>query len=782
MTLRHLYAFLALVFCTLSSHAQPVYYNVTSGDNVPQILGGFLVTPQRTGFGFCQGKYLNAPGYCGVSPYYIGDCGRSGWRFRFSHGGVTDVRIHMASLHDDDTIRISIPNFPNPPRVIAITTGDLSTWASACSPSTTNAIPTNLGYITATGAPSGFSDVQIDIQNPFSPYLISDIMIEHMRSPGNTTADGVVFDLAFAYDTCNLRFNATVEEPQCSGKPLKFHASAFPNTTYSWSTNVSAWTSTAQDPVIPNANILMNGVYKCVATRGTCVYEDEVPVFVDLTPAITGVGQAGPKCPGENDTLSVSSFQATYEWHGPNGFVDAGAKPVLKNVQKMDEGDYCVFAKSITNGCISDTVCVNFKVNDPAIAKFEFEEALGCEADTIRFKNLSIPTTNSAWSFGDGNTSAAVNPTHAYISPTMPVTYTVRLRVGNGKCSDETTADITFNHPLQAAFTFDDDSICQHTPVSLNNTSVFAPATTPKFEWLMRDGASYTSLNVNHTFDVSGEYDVMLRVTDFLGCKDSTSHVFVVDSTGSIDYTESENSLCLGSSISFEGYFSPWGINNTKWDFGDGAVLFNTAKVNHAYSEAGTYTVTYEADYRICPDAVFTREITVKPHPLIDLGPDRTICPNGSPVTLTDEINRHNPDASWKWNTEVINNSATFLVYHPGTYAATVELDGCSSTDSVLIEKNCYIDIPNAFTPNGDGSNDYFLPKELLSRGLTQFDMSIFNRWGQVIFQTNSISGKGWDGRFNNEPQASGVYVYTIRAEFQNGESEKYQGNVTLLR
>jgi gliding motility-associated-like protein len=98
------------------------------------------------------------------------------------------------------------------------------------------------------------------------------------------------------------------------------------------------------------------------------------------------------------------------------------------------------------------------------------------------------------------------------------------------------------------------------------------------------------------------------------------------------------------------------------------------------------------------------------------------------------------------------------------------------------VANDCYINIPNAFSPDGDGSADYFLPRQALSKGVAKFNMNIYNRWGQLLFTSNSISGRGWDGKYNNEPQDLGVYVYLVDVTFIDGTSEKYQGNLTLLR
>jgi len=92
------------------------------------------------------------------------------------------------------------------------------------------------------------------------------------------------------------------------------------------------------------------------------------------------------------------------------------------------------------------------------------------------------------------------------------------------------------------------------------------------------------------------------------------------------------------------------------------------------------------------------------------------------------------------------------------------------------------MNLPNVFTPNGDGVNDYFFPRDLLTSGATMFKMEVYNRWGEEVFSTESTDGQGWDGRFNGTPQPEGVYIYVIDVSFKNGKTEHHQGNVSLLR
>ena len=100
----------------------------------------------------------------------------------------------------------------------------------------------------------------------------------------------------------------------------------------------------------------------------------------------------------------------------------------------------------------------------------------------------------------------------------------------------------------------------------------------------------------------------------------------------------------------------------------------------------------------------------------------------------------------------------------------------------MVVYKDCYISIPNIFTPNGDGVNDFFCPSAYLGKGLINFNLNIYNRWGQLIFQTNSLDGRGWDGNFNGVPQGSGTYVYETEGVDYLGKTVFRKGTIALIR
>ncbi|MBK9175082.1 MAG: choice-of-anchor L domain-containing protein [Flavobacteriales bacterium] len=105
--------------------------------------------------------------------------------------------------------------------------------------------------------------------------------------------------------------------------------------------------------------------------------------------------------------------------------------------------------------------------------------------------------------------------------------------------------------------------------------------------------------------------------------------------------------------------------------------------------------------------------------------------------------------------------------------------NGCLGEDSVLLRPPAHIYFPNAFTPDGDGWNDFFGP---LGHYIEKFEMTIFDRWGQVVFTTQDMNIM-WDGKVNGSGEAmTGVYVYTYRAEGHYFPSVDGVGHVTLIR
>jgi len=407
-------------------------------------------------------------------------------------------------------------------------------------------------------------------------------------------------------------------------------------------------------------------------------------------------------------------------------------------------------------------------------AKFTDTVHYGCAADTLYLTNKSTAQTSQVWNFGDNTTSTLLNPTHLYTSQGH---YSTLLTVTNGICTDSVRATVDTPHAVHASFTASADTICQGQTITFTNKS---SGIYPSYIWSFGDGGTDTNASPNHTFNHEGVFLVKVVEKDFVPCYDSSTLRVFVDSVSFLKFTTSDTVLCQGQGITFTGQYINIGNTGNSWDFGDGTVITDRNPVEHGYSAPGTYPVTLTAKFRVCPDTTIKKNVSIFAYPAINIGPDTSMCPNGNPIQLTDIVNAGHSGATWQWSTG--DTSSTTTATQPGVYYATVSVNGCAASDSVWIKNDCYLSIPNSFTPNNDGINDYFFPRQKLSEGLVTFKFNIYNRWGQLIYQTIHIDGRGWDGKFNSLDQPVGVYIYTIDATYKDGETESYKGNVTLLR
>ncbi len=377
------------------------------------------------------------------------------------------------------------------------------------------------------------------------------------------------------------------------------------------------------------------------------------------------------------------------------------------------------------------------------------------------------------------------NPIHTY-NNTNNDSFNVILYTTNLECKDTFQQQVVLNNYVHADFSLDPSQyICQLAPVTFTNLST---GVNPTYTWYYGDGNSDITTNPVHTFTNSGTYTIMLVASDhiiptppfFTPCFDTATHTLAVDSISSISINATDSVICTGQAITFTGEYAHIGDTGNIWTFGDGGSIVNTNPVLHSYDGAQVFTVTITELYRACAAQTTTRTIRVYGYPSIFLGTDTSICPGSAPLTFADNTNATNPNAKWMWSTG--DTTAAIIVSQPGTYSSVVTVDGCASSDTVVVLKDCYMDIPNVFTPNGDGTNDYFYPRQLLTKGLTTFKMDIYNRWGQLLYETTSTDGRGWDGALNGVQQPEGVYIYLIEATFKDGQIEHHQGNVTLLR
>ncbi len=170
------------------------------------------------------------------------------------------------------------------------------------------------------------------------------------------------------------------------------------------------------------------------------------------------------------------------------------------------------------------------------------------------------------------------------------------------------------------------------------------------------------------------------------------------------------------------------------------------------------------------------------PDPIIDAGEDQYIL-LGSYVMIT-----ASGGESYVWTPEeslsdpTIFNPLSYATENTTYYVYGTDENGCTGMDSVnvILRDDAIIGIPNAFSPNSDGINDFF--QAIAIGTVASFDLVIYNRWGELVYQNNTDITKGWDGTFEDKLQPIGSYIYKFNAIDGEGTSLNYQGNFTLVR
>jgi gliding motility-associated-like protein len=513
--------------------------------------------------------------------------------------------------------------------------------------------------------------------------------------------------------------------------------------------------------------------YRVIGTTILCPQNDTLFITVDpiLAPP-PGVDSGGNICA---NATPVSLFDyiggdppTTGYWTGPGTTASGIFDPTIAGIGVHD----IVYTVSV-DGCLGfNTVTMNV-YNDVDI-DFSWDLIKGCAGDTVAFINQAEEGTYR-WNFGDASApDTNTNPSHFY---TAQGEYAVWLVVQNNKgCIDSAQKVVNTQHPLIANFTMDFDSICQNGIINFMDNST---GSIQRWDWNFGDGTTSTIQSPSHHYTLAGYHTVRLVVTDDVPCTDTFYQNVYIDSLPSLEILTDKPEVCNGERINMSLEYL-YTANGFTWDFGDGTMLADgSSSTFHSYDAPGEYYIEVRSHHPNCRDAIAYDTIKVKPYPVVNLGPDTTLCLNGAPLFISSE-GAVPVGTQWQWSTG--DTTAVLKVVHPGTYVAQAILDGCTGSDEITVTKDCYTDIPNSFTPDGDGVNDYFLPRQLLSKGVIGFNMTIFDRWGQKVFETNSIEGRGWDGKMNEKDMPVGVYVYMINVVYKNNTSEKYTGNVTLLR
>ena len=225
---------------------------------------------------------------------------------------------------------------------------------------------------------------------------------------------------------------------------------------------------------------------------------------------------------------------------------------------------------------------------------------------------------------------------------------------------------------------------------------------------------------------------------------------------------------------------------SVEWQPTEGLNAYNITDPIFNYTDSVQYTLTATGSNG-CTN---TDTVLIRLHEsaLIDAGTDTATCP-GVPYQIF--INADS--GSILWNPAIGLNDATsrapiFSGNDAVEYIVSLtDINGCLVYDTLNISMapcESYIKVPQAFTPNGDGTNDHFT---LFGNFIGSYEIRIYNRWGEMVYSGNNLNdlndlSRGWDGTYKGKVQDSGTFVYYVTAKDIAGKSIEQKGNLTLIR
>ena len=381
------------------------------------------------------------------------------------------------------------------------------------------------------------------------------------------------------------------------------------------------------------------------------------------------------------------------------------------------------------------------------------------EVYTIRFNNGSVADSIIDLSSTTGTFE---------ITGCAPTTY-FNISAEHNDCRSENIVAIVGDpvSPAVPMITANEDTICPGQTVVLSATGCNGIVT-----W--SDGSTGSTITISP--GTSNSYSA--TCTESLCTSISSSPVTVIVKPSDIAAIEGNKNYCVAGQITLNAVGN---AQTFEWILPDGTSEYiqNFEKGNISLNDSGFYVLS-TMDLLGCSDRD-SIEISVNLAPVISIAPSDTLC-----AGIQYMLSPGDGYPSYLWHDG--STLSSFPAFDEGGYWVQVtDTNGCAVTSSVWLTycpQDVYI--PNAFSPDGNGINEFFVP---VTGGnvLLDYYMIIYNRWGQKVFESNDYH-TGWNGTLNGNESPSGLYTYLIMFKISDpknqvaGELQKIRGTVTLLR
>jgi len=556
---------------------------------------------------------------------------------------------------------------------------------------------------------------------------------------------------AFKFDLANITPTISIPFPYvCLPSSYNFDNNSSGGNSYAWDFG-DGTTSLDFSPAHTYADTGNYIVQLIVMDTTGCLAPDtaylSIDVFMQNNAIIT---QTDTICPGDSAQLSASGG-ATYTW-SPNLYL---SNPNISN--PIAYPPTTTAYQVVTNdSCGVDTAQIIIEVFDTETSTIpDSSICIGNSIQLKAFGGISYNWTPTA----DMLNPSSQSPT---ITPTSTTKYYVEITTPNGCLKlDSVTVVVISNIPLPSLP--NDTLICKGDSIPISATGGNSMIWNPSA--VVASSSSYTTLAFPDT--------TTTILADFINACGIVQDSFLIEVTDVFPSIVNDTTICPGDTANL------WATNTAIYEWSPSLYLSNTnsSNVNSIPLDNITYSVV--CSNTIGCNKTLSVSVNLFQEPYVYAGADQNVN-YGVPVALKGKTLMD----TYYWKSEdslscIYCLSPILSPTQSSEHILFVEdTNGCLNSDTVTLYVNSSIYVPNSFTPNGDGVNDFFT---ILGEEITDFNLQIFDRWGALIFVSTDIN-KNWDGKFKGKLVQQDAYIWKIRYSDNSQKGRTLIGHINVLK
>lgn len=486
-----------------------------------------------------------------------------------------------------------------------------------------------------------------------------------------------------------------------------------------------------------------------------------------------------------NKTTYSYGYTSARLWRLGDGAVDTSVKPVHKYASY---GSYTLSLKETVAGVCTDSVQKTLSIYPKPQTDFSFTDR--CVREAVNFTDNSTINIGKivryTWDIdGKPDTGKVVTQTW-FFEGAKNVQLVTESDFG---CRDTLVKTVTIHPAAVVKFTASEN--CLRDTTRFTNTSTLTKGNINTLVWDFNDGSGAMGTQTGHVYSSWGNYNVGLVATSDKGCIDSARQSVRVNPLPVSKMVAVDTAGCQPLVVNFydssqiaEGSIVKW-----LWQF-DGKRKDTLKNTLFTYNQYGSYSPTLKVttDKGCTHDTVCTNYITVHQLPVAGF------VPTPDSVSFFTPFITYNNQATadvvfWDWDLgdgSISNDESPVHEYaDTGRFfirQIVTNQNGCLDTayGRVFISPDYTFFIPTAFTPDEGGLNPVFGPEGIF-KGIIAYEMRIFNRWGEKVFETDTLL-KPWDGTYRDKLAIEDVYVYEITIMDYFKTKKHFRGTVLLIR